>query len=255
MSRIVRRITLQIHGIQTSLTQCRRVAGLSPQTQPIGIALDQSESAGLGHADDLGQIVTHRRLTAGKLHIAGPGSHLEAIHLEGDALKGRVRRDVFPCTGIADGAPQIAPPGHFNEPRTGMLGVFRAQAAIEWAPPRLFHKRMARIGWRLVPYPRPEIRHAAPNGDGKRAVLRAHFTENDSRAVRFSRIKGIFGGNTPQTDGANALCGLRQGTAGRRHRGSSMSISYAAHKSMSLSQQSASRSPHRAMSAPPPVFS
>ena len=217
--------------------------------------MDQRETACFGHADDLGKIVPYRGFSAGKLHIARPGSLPEAIHLKGDTLKGRFRRNLFSGAGITDGATQIAPSRHFNQPRTGMLGMIRAQPAVERTTALPLHERMPGMRGRLVADPRPEIRHTAPYGNGKNTVLRALLTQKNGGDTLFRRIKHIFGGNAPQADGADALRGLRQGTGRGRHRGSVMSIPYSAHKSTSLSQHSASRSPHKVMSAPPPVFS
>ena len=146
-------IALQINGIEPCGLEGCRVSRFRPQTQAVGIALDQPEASFPRHTDDAGEIIPDGGLSAGKLNIAGPGRLMQPIHLESDAFKGRIGVRGRSRASIADRAAQMAPLRNLDKPRAGMLTVVRAQAAIIRAAPFPFREGTARIGRHLVPHP------------------------------------------------------------------------------------------------------
>lgn len=217
--------------------------------------MDQRETACFGHADDLGKIVPYRGFSAGKLHIARPGSLPEAIHLKGDTLKGRFRRQPVlrrwhNRRGNADctvPSLQSAPyryaghdPGTTRSRKDNRAPAPRTDAGDARASCR--GPKTGNPAYRAI---RERKKHRAPGtpyAKERRGYPlppdQAHIQRECAASRRGRRSPWPAAGNGP---GASS--------------GSVMSIPYSAHKSTSLSQHSASRSPHKVMSAPPPVFS
>ena len=157
-------VKLQKYTIQPCRLQSCCIVRLLRQTNSIRIQLEKGKSLFFSKADNILQIVAHRRLTTGKLDIERTAAGHHGIIPFPNLLKRRLFHLIaLPRSCKADRTVEVASIRHFQKDTTGMLPVLRTESAIIRTAFFHLHRRIFLHRRHLLIFPALIIRCSFPD--------------------------------------------------------------------------------------------